>query len=136
MKRIVLDTNTIISGYFWKGNPRKILNLVKAGKYTLLSSKAIEEEFIRVLGYPKIGLSPGEILPIIQDHKFYARIVDIKSSIDVIKADPTDNIFLACAQDGQAHFIISGDHHLLDLKFFQNIPIVSAKDFLVIENIT
>jgi len=50
--------------------------------------------------------------------------------IDLVKADPTDNIFLNLAIDGQADVIVSGDHHLLDLKEFNNIPIISVRKFL------
>lgn len=134
MKKIVLDTNTIISALFWRGNPRKILDLVKAGYYTLLSSAEIERELIRVLGYPKFGLTPQEILPIIIDYNTYAKKMKVTSTISIIKKDPTDNIFLACAIDGKADYIVSGDHHLLELQTFRKIPIVTPKNFLILEN--
>ncbi|MFQ5864486.1 MAG: putative toxin-antitoxin system toxin component, PIN family [bacterium] len=134
MKKIVLDTNTIISALFWRGNPRKILDLVKAGYYTLLSSAEIERELIRVLGYPKFGLTPQEILPIIIDYSTYAKKMKVTSTISIIKKDPTDNIFLACAIDGKADYIVSGDHHLLELQTFRKIPIVTPKNFLILEN--
>ena len=135
MKKIVLDTNTIISAHFWKGNPRKILDLVKAGRYSLLTSEEIGQELIRVLGYPKFGLTPQEILPIVADYSNYSKSIRVKSRVDVIKADPTDNIFLACAKDGLVDYIVSGDHHLLDLMTFLKIPIVTSRDFLKLENL-
>ncbi|MFQ5641577.1 MAG: putative toxin-antitoxin system toxin component, PIN family [bacterium] len=135
MKKIVLDTNTVISAHFWKGNPRKILDLVKAGRYALLTSEEIGKELIRVLGYPKFGLTSQEILPIVADYSIYAKSIKVKSRVDVIKADPTDNIFLACAKDGGVDYVVSGDHHLLDLKTFLKIPIVTPKNFLKLENI-
>lgn len=136
MKKIVLDTNAIISALFWKGNPRRILDSVKAGKYKLLTSTQIEEELIRVLGYPKFGLTAQEILPIIIDYRLYTFKIQINTRLDIIKEDPTDNIFLECAQNGKADYIISGDHHLLDLKTYLKIPIVRPKDFLNLENIS
>jgi putative PIN family toxin of toxin-antitoxin system len=135
VRRIVLDTNTVISALFWKGNPRKVLDAVKEGKYILLSSIDIEKELIRVLAYPKFGLSPTEIIPIINDYENYARRVNVTSRIGVIKADLTDNIFLECALDGKADYIVSGDHHLLHLGSFKNIPIVNPADFLKLERI-
>lgn len=135
MKRIVLDTNIVISALFWKGNQRKILDLVRARKYELLSSIDIERELIRVLGYPKFGLTPAEILPIINDYNSYIQKVVITSRVDAIKEDPTDNIFLECAKDGKAQYIVSGDHHLLDLNIYENIAIVTAKEFLILEKI-
>lgn len=44
--------------------------------------------------------------------------------------DDADNRVLECAIDGRADFIISGNHHLLDLREFRGIPILSASDFL------
>ena len=120
MKKIVLDTNTVISALFWEGKPRRILNLVKIGKYRLLTSSEIEVELIRVLGYPKFGLTSQEILPIIIDYKTYAYNVNITTQIKLIKEDPTDNIFLECAVAGHADCIVSGDHHLLDLFILNN----------------
>jgi predicted nucleic acid-binding protein len=37
---------------------------------------------------------------------------------------------LACALDGQADLIVSGDRHLLDLGEYQGIPILTAREFL------
>lgn len=130
MKRLVLDTNTVISALFWQGSPRTVYDLVRAGKYQLLSSREIESELIRVLSYPKFGLTSLEILPIINSYKQHAVTVPIISDIDAIRKDRTDNIFLACAVDGRGNFIISGDHHLLELQSFQGIPIVTAQRFL------
>jgi len=90
----------------------------------------MEQELIRVLGYPKFGLSPQEIFPIMIDYKNYARTITITSNVELIKQDPTDNIFLECAIDGNADYIISGDHHHLELKNFKNIHIVTAVEFL------
>jgi predicted nucleic acid-binding protein len=49
---------------------------------------------------------------------------------DVIKDDPSDNKYLECAAEGKADYIISGDKHLADLKFFRGIKIVDPALFL------
>ena len=133
MKRIVLDTNVTISALFWKGYPRAIYDLVKAGKATLLSSMRIEAELVRVLSYPKFRLVPAEILPIVNNLRRYVRFIEVKTEVDIIKKDPTDNIFLGCALDGTADYIISGDHHLLNIGSYRGVQITKAKDFLIKE---
>ena len=66
VKRVVCDTNVLISGYLWKGAVRRMLDLVRTGRqWTLLSSADTINEFIRVLAYPKFGLIPAEIEPFI-----------------------------------------------------------------------
>lgn len=136
MKKVVLDTNVTISALFWEGNPRKIYNLVRQGKLIMLLSDNMEKEFIRVLGYEKFGLSPQEIMPFLRNLRFHARHVETKSEIDVVTTDPTDNIFLECALDGGADFLISGDRHLLDIEVYKGIKIVRASEFLLREGST
>jgi uncharacterized protein len=123
VNRVVLDTNVIISALFWTGPPRDLYNLVQENKIIMLLSEDMEREFIRVLGYSKFGLSAQEILPLVTHLRNNAELVRPAAALSVITADPTDNIFLECAADGQADYIISGDKHLLDLGSYRGIPI-------------
>ena len=50
--------------------------------------------------------------------------------LDVIKDDASDNKYLECAVEGGAHYIISGDKHLTDLKSFRGIKIMKPAHFL------
>ncbi|NCO65593.1 MAG: putative toxin-antitoxin system toxin component, PIN family [Candidatus Aquicultor secundus] len=50
--------------------------------------------------------------------------------IDVITEDPSDNMFLVCAVEGKADFIISGDNHLLDVGTYQGIQILTPCEFV------
>ena len=45
-----------------------------------------------------------------------------------LKKDPTDNVFLACAMEAKADFIVSRDPHLRILKQFQGIKIIDVKE--------
>jgi predicted nucleic acid-binding protein len=49
-----------------------------------------------------------------------------------VLADP-DDVFLRCALTAEARYIISGDHHLLDLGKYADIPILTVRDFLARE---
>jgi predicted nucleic acid-binding protein len=70
-------------------------------------------------------------MPFLRNLRTHARHVETKSKISVVIADPTDNIFLECAMDGGANFIISGDRHLLDVEVYKGIKIVRAGEFLL-----
>jgi len=133
VKRVVLDTNVTISAFFWGGHSRAIFELVRQRKVTLLSSTEIEAEFIRVMASSKFGLTPAEMLPFVQFLRQHAHFIQVKSKVVAVKDDPSDNIILECAQDGNADYIVSGDHHLLNLGNYQGIQIVRAKDFLIKE---
>jgi putative PIN family toxin of toxin-antitoxin system len=130
-KRIVCDTNVLISGYLWKGATRRMLDLIRTGQqWTLLSSSDTMTEFIRVLAYQKFGLTPTEIEPLVADLRQHSMFVQVRSKLHIIQDDPTDNIFLNLAIDGKAELLVSGDRHLLDFKAFRGLPIVSVRSFL------
>ncbi|MCG2783574.1 MAG: hypothetical protein L6461_00550 [Anaerolineae bacterium] len=48
----------------------------------------------------------------------------------VILADPDDDQVLACAKAAKAEVITSGDSHLLDLKEYEGIQILTVNQFL------
>ena len=126
----MFDTNVLISGYLWKGLARRALEKVRSREWALLISNDAIDELIRVLAYDKFGLKPEEIGPIVRDLTEISEFVEVRTQIQIIEDDPTDNIFLALAIDGGADVIVSGDHHLLDLEEFEGIPITSIRKFL------
>jgi predicted nucleic acid-binding protein len=44
--------------------------------------------------------------------------------------DPQDNLFLACALEGHADYVVSGDAHLLEIKYYHGVQIVTPRQFL------
>ena len=129
-RKVVFDTNVLISGYLWKGLARRALEKVRSREWALLISNDAIDELIRVLAYDKFGLKPEEIGPIVRDLTEISEFVEVRTQIQIIEDDPTDNIFLALAIDGGADVIVSGDHHLLDLEEFEGIPIIPTRKFL------
>ena len=129
-RRAVFDTNILISGYLWKGVARQALEKVRGNDWIHLVSRDTLDELIRVLAYSKFNLTAAEIDPIVQDLLGLSEFVNVKSRVEIVSADPTENIFLGLALDGKANVIVSGDHHLLDLKIFNEIPILSIRKFL------
>jgi len=57
-------------------------------------------------------------------------IVEPLAKIEIIKEDIEDNIILECAKEGNADYIISQDKHLLKLRQFENIKIITPEEFL------
>lgn len=129
IERAVFDTNILISAYLWPGTPRQALELVRTGAVELVSATPAVEELVRVLGYAKFGLSPKEIAPFVDDLLSLVELVE-PVIVDQVVDDPTDNVFLGVAVQGNCQAIVSGDHHLLDLKQFRGIRIVTASEFV------
>lgn len=59
-------------------------------------------------------------------------IVDPKERFNIIKEDPEDNIIIDCAVEGKVDYIVSKDNHLLKLKEFRGIKIVTPEKMIEI----
>ena len=130
LRRAVFDTNVLISAYLWPGIPRTALEMIRNGSSMLVSAQPAIEEFVRVLGYRKFGLSPEEIAPLVDDLMSLAMIVHPRHTVDVVTRDPTDNLFLEIALQGKCSVLVSGDRHLLDLRRHRRTRILTPATFV------
>ena len=129
--RIIVDTNVFLSGIFWDGNfSSQIINLWRSRKADLISSYPIIEELIRNLRGFKIKMEEDKVQEweniIIQN----SILVDPIEEINIVKDDINDNKFIEAAISGNADYIITQDNHLLKIKEFRGIKILTPKDFL------
>lgn len=129
--KLILDTNTLVSALGWEGPPAHILRACRAGQFSLLTSPPLLEELTRVLTYPKLrAIAEHPELPQILEWLYAPeRIVYPRRTIKVITKDPSDNHVLEVAIEGHVEAVISGDEHLLALKEFEGIPILTAAAF-------
>ena len=132
--KIVLDTNIFISGIHWKGPSEKILQLCLYGKFQLITSTPILDELKRILTNFKKPLSPETIKQWKNLIQTQSTLVNPKQKINIVLEDPDDNKFIEAAIEGKAHYIISQDKHLLNIKKYKNIQILHPKEFLKITN--
>jgi len=128
--RIVLDTNIFISALLG-GILGIIVDRWKAGQFTLIISDAIAREYLDLINRPKFKFSEDEIISTTHYLLQTAEFVTPPEEITVNVADPTDNKFLEAAVAGKVNFIVSGDSHLLDLNVYREIPIITAREFIV-----
>ena len=129
-----MDTNVLISATFWNGDSNRILEKVEQKKVELIISKETLEEFAGVLGYKKIQEKIKdknlEMKRTVEKIVSISTIVEPHQTFKAIKDDPDDDKFLDCAVEGNAKFIISQNKHLLKLKEFNGIKIISPSEFL------
>lgn len=133
--RAVVDTNLIVSGIFGKDSlSARLMDLWITQKFDLATSTEILQEIGRVLQYPRIRERFGTNEETVR--RFF-RLVFRKGivtkglyQIDRITDDPSDNMFLACALESEADFIVSRDPHLRNLKQYHGVKIVDVKTFL------
>jgi len=101
---------------------------------TLLVSAETASEYFNVFSRPKFEkyVSLETRLAFIENIISNALSVEPKERINACR-DPKDNMFLELAVTAGASCIITGDQDLLVLHPFNDIPIVSAADFLTRE---
>lgn len=130
----VVDTNVLVSGVIVPhGAPRRILEAWQAGQFTLVTSEAIIAEVARVLCYPRIcqryHLAESDIAAVVDslmnDAELVAGLYEVRRS-----ADPADDVFLACALEGHADYLVSGDRHLLEIGSYHGVVIVTPQEFV------
>lgn len=132
-KKIVLDTNILISACGWEGKPRKLFRKILTGEYELIISKEQLDEVKRVLDYPKFDFTEDQKSRFLVILVLVSTIIPINKGVDIIKDDTDDNRIVEIALEAQADFIISGDTHLLEIKSYDRIKIVTVSDFLNFE---
>ena len=136
MLRAVLDANIIISALIQpKGASGRILtSLLEKSSFELVVSPAILAEIRRSLSYPKvrkyIKASQEELDLWVAAIELVAQPVEGKLRIHAVGEDPDDDKYIEAAVEGLAQFVVTGDKHLLSLKSYENIRIVTPRVFL------
>lgn len=129
MKRVVADTNVLVSALQFGGKPKQLLDLAIEGQVDLAVSEAIIAETLRVLR-DKFERAPEWLAEADRQMHVIIRLVHPTEVIQAIEADPTDDRILECAIAADAEVIVSGDSHLLSLGVFRGIPIRRVAEFL------
>lgn len=130
--RLVLDTNIVASGLLWNGLPAQLIDAARADEIEIFTSRVLLSELTRILcraKFAKVIAAGG--LPLDELVLSYAELATLVTPEPIpatVLNDPDDDHVLACALAAKAELIVSGDHDLLALKRFREIPIVTATE--------
>ena len=126
--KIVIDTNVVISGVFFGGKPRMILEAAADGKLSVCASAEILSEYYEIVDemitHGQGHFNRNVLDPLIEG----TEIVITHSKINASR-DSDDNKFIECAADARALYIVSGDKDLLDIQEYEGIKIITVGDF-------
>jgi putative PIN family toxin of toxin-antitoxin system len=130
--KVVIDTNVFVASFLNPaGTPRKIIDMWKDGQIVLCLCAEIIEEYIEVLS--RFGLESEkeleELLEVFRK-KVHIHFVAIDRQLKLVAADSEDDKFVECAMSAHATVVVSGDKHLLDLKRYKSISILSPSQFI------
>ena len=129
--RVVFDTNVFVAAFSAQGLCSKLLERANKHDFALCISPFIVDELKRVLE-TKISLSEIEIEEAIFLIAEVAKVINPeKSGIKVEKVckDKDDDNILACALVANAHYLVTGDKDLLEIKRYKKTKIIPPRTF-------
>ena len=125
--RIVLDTNVLINGVQDENSyAYRIIRFCLSGKVTSVISRKVKQENKLLVRKTVLDQEYKEKL---EEYYRRAETIRTKSRFNEIPDDPEDNKLLEAAHDGGAQYIITEDHHLLDISPFGDIEILKPQEF-------
>jgi len=133
MLRVVIDTSSLVSYLLTSGElMRRVVAHWRANGFVVLSSPATRAELAAVLSRPPIQrLAVVSLDPLIQGLDRYTWHVPGDLDLTGACRDPKDDKLLACAVEGNAHYLVSSDKDLSDMKFHRGVAIVNPGQFLL-----
>lgn len=128
--RAVIDTNVLLSALLWRGTPHALLEQVRNGVVSLISSPALLAELAAVIERPKFDAmltrTDTSRLQLLSQVRLLAEMIDPPPLAQPVCRDPDDDAVLALALAALADLIVSGDDDLLSLSVFEGIPIMTS----------
>lgn len=126
--RIVIDTNVVISGTFFGGYPRRVIEAVVKSEVKACASVDIVQEYRETID-EVIAKGQGKLDRKVLNLLILAlEMVEPQTHIKVSR-DGGDDMFIDCAKEAKALFIVSGDKDLLVLGEYKGIEIITAREF-------
>ena len=121
----------MISALLFSGTASRLVSLWQSRRITVLVSREILKEYLRVLAYPKFQLSDQEIRPLIEEELLpFVETIRVRRRLAAVRRDPDDDKFLECAVAGRARYLVTGDRDLRELDSFRGITILTVGEFL------
>ncbi len=131
MIRAVLDTNVILSALLFGGRTGSLVSAWQTGRFQLLLSRAILEEVLRVLAYPKFQLTEGEVRGLLEEELVpFAETVIVRRHPVIRLRDPDDLAVETCGLTGRARYLVTGDGDLLSLRRILQVEVIRPAEFI------
>ncbi len=129
--KVVFDTNVVASASFWRGAPFDCLAAWAEGRCVAVVSSGLLAEYHETVQELRLDYPGRKCVEWVEALTESAELVFPVERATGATPDPDDEMILECGLAAEADFIVSGDKkHLLALRQFQGIPIVSPADFL------
>lgn len=116
--------------------PRQLIDAWLDERFTLVTSLYLVEELAHVVSYSRIAsrlrIGESDVEAILVALLSQADVTPGELALPGVTRDPKDDAILACAVEGEADFVVSGDKDLLVLGVYEGIQVVAPRRFLEI----
>ncbi len=127
--RVTVDTNFLISATQWDYSvAHKLLKKLILSDAKIFTTQNILDETAEVLERD-FEYNKNEAKNIVEKILLFAKLIEPKQKVEVIKDDPDDNKIIECAIESSSDYIITYDRHLLKLKEYKGIKIITPEEF-------
>lgn len=135
--RVVIDTNLIINRVIANtGAAAEILRFWRRGRFELLVTIPILQEYRRALAYPRVRARHGHddrtLDALVATFANFGTLIEPAEVVEAVSADPGDDKFITCAVAGQAEYLVTRDAHLLAIQTFRGTTILPPGEFLTL----
>ena len=135
MIRATLDTNVLASGIVTSAQTvnGQVIQAWRENKYSLVLSEAILTEFSRTLSQPYFSarLTAAQIEATVNLFHSEATIVPFLVTVAGVATHPEDDLILATALSGRAHYLVTRDEKLQEkVQEYKGVSIISPLVFL------
>ena len=125
---VTFDNNVLLSATLWDGSiaQKLLFDILRRGDIKIYISEDILNEYKTVLNRD-FDFSEIEISNIIKTISDIVRIIKTTLSLDIVKEDKDDNAVIVCAIESNSHFLITYDPHLLNIRYYKKIKIITPE---------
>ncbi len=125
----IFDTNVLIAAIITEGICSKLLHRARMHEFSLVSCPFIMKEIRRTLS-KKFRLTHDEIASATEPiSEAISEIIEPALTITNICRDADDDNILSCAAEAKAHYLVTGDSDLLEIKSYGGVKIITPRDF-------
>lgn len=129
--KVILDSNVVLSGFFFGGVPGRILEAWNGGRIELILSASILAEYREAAAVLESKYGGSDFDAFAALLALNSEVVDAPGNLnEAVAADPADDKFLACALASGVRLIVSGDKHLLEVSGWQGIEVIKPRAFV------
>ena len=126
--KVIIDTNFLISSTQWDYSvAHKLLEKLIRNNVEIFTTREILDEFAEVLKRDFL-YNQEDTQNLLEKVLQFLTLVTPSIKVNIVKEDIDDNKIIECALESGAEYILSYDKHLLNLKEYRGIKIITPEE--------